>query len=268
MNPPADPLEAAPTRKTNGLAITSLLLGVVGLILLAGLLGMACYPRPILAYVIPWAASITAIIFGHVASRNIRTSNGAIRGTNIAATGLFLGYFVTAVIFLSFMNQLSTPDFRRIKARKVCIVLDTAILTFRDEYGCLPLPSGKEITEGHDIEILTDSPQGAKLLTVLMGLEDDSPDMLNPKKIRFLDLAEGKSNRDGIIYTSDNRVQGLYDPWGQPYHILLDTDGDKALDNNPFDTGKQTLSERPVGTFTFGKNRKNDRGGRDDIKSW
>jgi len=159
------------------------------------------------------------------------------------------------------------------KARHICSTIDTAVLTFYDEYGHLPLPSGSSSGSSQDIEILTSGAQGVELLTALMGMESDSDNMLNPKKIRFLDVPEGKrsgsnSGKDGIIYSSGNTIQGLYDPWGQPYRVLFDANYDDTLDNNPFSSGSQLLRGRRVGTYTFGKNKKNDRGGRDDVKSW
>jgi len=155
----------------------------------------------------------------------------------------------------------------KVKARKVCTTVDQAVLTFYDEYGHLPLPTSAA-SSSQDTELTTTGGQGVELLNILMGLESDSDDMLNPKKIRFLDVPEGKNNKDGIIYSSGDNIRGLYDPWGQPYHVLLDSNYDDTLDNNPFATGSKPLRGRRVGTYTFGKNKQNDRGGRDDVKSW
>jgi len=158
------------------------------------------------------------------------------------------------------------------KAMKVCQSIDTAVTNFYDEYGHLPLPSGS--AQGNqDVEIITNGAQGIELLTILMGMEDDSDNMLNPKNMRFLDVSEGKRiannmGRDGVIYSAGNRIQGLYDPWGQPYHVLIDANYDNQLDNNPFATGNQPLRGRRVATYTYGKNKKNDHGGGDDVKSW
>jgi hypothetical protein len=32
----------------------------------------------------------------------------------------------------------------------------------------------------------------------------------------------GDTGKNWTIYNSGNSIQGLYDPWGQPYRILLD----------------------------------------------
>jgi len=241
---------------TSLLAIGSLFLGVLGCAL-------------------PLLSSIPAIVCGHSALTRIRKSGGALGGKGLAITGLVLGYAATAIFLfvLGWGALAATEKAKKTKARHICSTMDTAILTFLDEYGCLPLPRGTEKSPGHDIEILTDSPQGVQLLTALMGLEKGSPgDMLNPKNIRFLDIPEGKrtkdGGRDGIIYNPDGSIRGIYDPWKRPYRILLDADYDDSLDNNPFSTGDKSLPGRSVGTFTFGKDGKNDSGAGDDVKSW
>jgi prepilin-type N-terminal cleavage/methylation domain-containing protein len=161
---------------------------------------------------------------------------------------------------------------QKTKAKHVCTTINTAVLTFYDEYGHLPLPTGASGGGSQDIEIQTVGAQGVDLLTALMGMESDSDNMLSPKKIRFLDIPEGKrtgnTGKNGIIYNSGNSIQGLYDPWGQPYRILMDANYDDNLDNNPFSSGNSILRGRRVGAYTYGKNKRNDQGGQDDVKSW
>jgi hypothetical protein len=65
--------------QTSGLAIASLVLGIIGLI------GMPVVP-PILA-----------VVFGHVALGRIRASNGRITGRELAIAGLVLGWVGVAV---------------------------------------------------------------------------------------------------------------------------------------------------------------------------
>jgi prepilin-type N-terminal cleavage/methylation domain-containing protein len=155
---------------------------------------------------------------------------------------------------------------RKTKARKVCVTMDQAVMSFYDEYGFLPTnPDG-------DTTLDTDSDED-NLLTILLGYEAESSKMQNQKKIRFFEAGEakgGKTNpKDGIRYGSSNSVEGLYDPWGETYQVLLDGDYDETLDN-PFSSGSGSniLRGRRVATFSYGKNGKNDDGGGDDVKSW
>jgi hypothetical protein len=70
----------APVRpQTSGLAIASLVLGVIGLV------GLPLIP-PILA-----------VVFGHVALGQIRASNGRTTGRELAIVGLVLGYVGIAI---------------------------------------------------------------------------------------------------------------------------------------------------------------------------
>ena len=65
--------------ETNALAIVSLIFGVLGWTLL------------------PFIGMIVAIITGHIALGQVRTSNGAQTGEGLAIAGLVLGYLALAV---------------------------------------------------------------------------------------------------------------------------------------------------------------------------
>jgi hypothetical protein len=67
--------------RTNGLAIASMVLGIVWIF---------------------WIGSVLAVIFGHVALRGIKRSAGAERGRGMALAGLVLGYLAIAVFAVSF----------------------------------------------------------------------------------------------------------------------------------------------------------------------
>ena len=68
---PPQPVVARVAPETNGLAVASLVLGLVWLF---------------------WVGSILAIIFGHVSLSQIKKSNGAQGGRGMAIAGLVLGY--------------------------------------------------------------------------------------------------------------------------------------------------------------------------------
>jgi uncharacterized membrane protein len=74
-------MELAPAEVTkpprNGLAIASLVLGIVWLY---------------------WLGSILAVVFGHVALSQIKRSGGEQRGRGMAIAGLVLGYFGVAML--------------------------------------------------------------------------------------------------------------------------------------------------------------------------
>jgi hypothetical protein len=72
------PYAYAPGR-TSGLAIASLVLGIVWVF---------------------WIGSILAVIFGHVALSQVKRSLGAVRGRGLAIAGLVLGYLGVAMLAL------------------------------------------------------------------------------------------------------------------------------------------------------------------------
>ena len=74
---PARPTFVAPSPSTNGFAIASVVCAVAWFM---------------------WIGSILAVIFGHVALRQIKAGNGAQRGRGLAVTGLVLGYLGLAVV--------------------------------------------------------------------------------------------------------------------------------------------------------------------------
>lgn len=82
--------QAAPTTRTNPLAIAALVCGIVQFgYLFSKILGLAC---------------IAAIILGHMAVRQIRQSGD--QGRGLARTGLFLGYAVLAMSLLGVIAVL------------------------------------------------------------------------------------------------------------------------------------------------------------------
>lgn len=67
---------------TNGLAVTSMILGIL----------WVC-----------WLGSILAVIFGHVALSQINKANGAQQGKGMAIAGVVLGYLGVASLILAIL---------------------------------------------------------------------------------------------------------------------------------------------------------------------
>ena len=103
--PPAPATPAQP--KTSGLAISSLVLGI---------LGLTCF----------WLlTAIPAVICGHLAYSRIKRSAGALSGNGLALGGLITGYLSIALIpVIGLLAAIAIPNF--VKARttaqmNVCI---------------------------------------------------------------------------------------------------------------------------------------------------
>ena len=78
MSRQPSPTPTVPT-KTSGLAVASLVLGILGLCSIG---------------------AIMAVVFGHVAINEIKRSNGSLTGRGMAIAGLILGYFWLALVLL------------------------------------------------------------------------------------------------------------------------------------------------------------------------
>ena len=89
--PPAEPLPApaafnpAPSTPTSGLAIASLVAGLLGWTLL------------------PWLGSLVAVVTGHMARAEIRRLNGALDGDGLAIAGLVLGWTMLVLSILGIL---------------------------------------------------------------------------------------------------------------------------------------------------------------------
>ncbi|OGT57112.1 MAG: hypothetical protein A3E01_13610 [Gammaproteobacteria bacterium RIFCSPHIGHO2_12_FULL_63_22] len=73
------------TIRTSNLAIVSLVSGILGWTIL------------------PWVASIVAIVTGHMARAEIRRSAGTMEGDGLAVAGLVLGYAMVVISFIGLM---------------------------------------------------------------------------------------------------------------------------------------------------------------------
>ena len=87
MTQTVQPLPSPPPRKTCGLAIASLVLGIVSVPM------MCCCGAGLVA-------AILAIVFGHLAIGQIRRSEGRLDGKGMAVAGLVVGYASVALQIL------------------------------------------------------------------------------------------------------------------------------------------------------------------------
>jgi hypothetical protein len=84
--PVARPVFVAPRRSTNGFAVASLVSSIVWMW---------------------WLGSIAAIVFGHVALRQINASGGRQGGRGLAVAGLVIGYLSVLITALVFLGHLT-----------------------------------------------------------------------------------------------------------------------------------------------------------------
>ena len=110
--------------KTAGIAITSLVLGILGLICIG-----------------PFAA-IPAVICGHIAKSKIKAAAGALQGEGLALAGLILGYvsiglMVVLIPVYATLGAIAIPSFMRARTTSqanACINNLRQIEAAKDQY--------------------------------------------------------------------------------------------------------------------------------------
>lgn len=150
---------------------------------------------------------------------------------------------------------------KKVTAQAAAQSIVSAVDSFYSENSALPVPSGNASAEGGS-KYESNSVDGLKILNILTGLEDE----VNTRKVRYLTIKEAKSKKGGIVYnTSGKEVTGLYDPWGNPYFIVLDTNYEERLKVKPGNV-ETTLNGRRCAVYSFGQDKKG--GTTDDVKTW
>jgi len=104
---------------------------------------------------------------------------------------------------------------KRITALATCTALELAVNNFYTEYGTMPITDLGDADE----EVNLNSSKGKTLLQVLLG--SPAGDTLNPRRIKFLTVKQGKNDKDGLTYDSSNNPDKLYDPWGGPFFVMI-----------------------------------------------
>ena len=116
------------------------------------------------------------------------------------------------------VGNMAIQKAKKTKCLAVCTALEGAVNNFFTDYGSMPSAATSDVT------VVTNTGDGVTLVKVLMGMETTTP-VLNTRSVKYLDVKEGKSNKDGLIYSTDgSTITGLYDPWGGGYNVILDCD--------------------------------------------
>jgi prepilin-type N-terminal cleavage/methylation domain-containing protein len=105
---------------------------------------------------------------------------------------------------------------KKTNAQKMALSVQTAISTYYTEYSRYPIPKG---SGGGDVEVESD----AKLMDVLLGADNDTGKKYNPRRIVFFAGKKAKADRNGLVTNADGGGE-LIDPWGELFHVILDTD--------------------------------------------
>jgi hypothetical protein len=207
-NPPAPTIPGA--GEVSKLAKAGCFAGILGIM---GLVAAA--PPFVLIF------AVIAISCGHIARSRIRRKPATTGGSGMALAGLILGYTSVYLVVSDRGNERAINRARAVTTLATATALESAINGFHTEWGTLPDVANS---------VTTNSPQGIELLNILLGSEGKSANPQSPRQMRFLSVREGKNRKNGLIYSpSGDSVEGLFDSWGNPYTVILDTDYDEIL---------------------------------------
>jgi prepilin-type N-terminal cleavage/methylation domain-containing protein len=158
---------------------------------------------------------------------------------------------------------------KKTRALNTCVGIASAVNSYYTEYGAMP-------KDGMSADTTVDTKTDIDFLNVLLGTETvDAP--LNTRAIKFLSVEEGKKQGttggiDGLVYNKeDGKLEGLFDPWGGRYFVMLDGDYDEEIKVQPAAADEtKTLRGRRVAVWSNGADAVSGTGGKvaDDVKTW
>ena len=144
-----------------------------------------------------------------------------------------------------------------IQVRVIMKDLKIALDMYKLDYNRFPLPS----TSATNLDFSFRS-RGA-MLTSLLG-EDTGG--LNPKKTKYIYLPQARNHKNGLW--QDGAEWVLSDRWGEPYYIVLDTNGDGKISNLEFGAEHQPAT-LPLKVLIYSSGPDRDpKTWKDNVCSW
>ncbi len=152
----------------------------------------------------------------------------------------------------------------------VALQLKNGINNYQQDYNRFPLDA-RPAVGGEDMpEFLTDGSNS--IVDVLLGVPPTAGARdLNPARTQYAELGPAKGDRSGIVGTDVPRR--FHDRWGQPFRILLDTNGDNQIKNPDIASSDPAVSQgKPehltmqIAVYSLGQDRLPQT--RDDVASW
>lgn len=174
---------------------------------------------------------------------------------------------VLSICFQAGVDRVSLTSSRKLMVFVVTKDLRIALESYRIDYGHFP---GQPIqNQATDVRLTTVGP----LVDCLMGEESD----WNPKGIKFIDFTDARDGKFGYLPAVGDIPSQVVDSWGQPFVILLDTDGDQQISNPDITNADPAVSRSftspppeflPASVLVFSLGQDKIEGTGDDVVSW
>ncbi len=141
---------------------------------------------------------------------------------------------------------------RKSAAKKVCTDIVEGCTRFsQDNNGLLPYnPDDAEADSNDQIFLTSKGGKDAGLITILTNREEGD-DRINATRDTYLRSDEQERPTDGL-YVDDSGLVSFYDPWSQPYYIILCEEDQGCID--PF-VRKKRLRGKKCLVYSTGPNQ-------------
>lgn len=159
--------------------------------------------------------------------------SGTLRRISAAFTLLELLVVLTIIGILASLvmpagNQV-TLAMRKMQATKMATELRTAIMNYYSEYKRFPpLTTGAGVEEHFGDTKVTTTGESGLIAALLSVPEDQTAQKLNPRGISFMSSTTAKQKGQAGVWKEGDGYE-LYDPWGNYYFILFDSNMDNAI---------------------------------------
>lgn len=152
--------------------------------------------------------------------------------------GFTLIELIIVIAILATLASIAYPTYMSIQenaartaAKKSCTDIVTGVERFKqDNNGMLPYDPNEATPDSRDqIYLETVEGKDAKLIKVLTNREEDDDSRLNASRDTYLRSDEQEQPMGGLFIDSAEGVN-FYDPWGQPFYIVLCEEEQGAID--------------------------------------